>query len=908
MAYELSPRYDHASAESRWYKIWEDRGAFQPDYCADEKPADAPAFCIVIPPPNVTGHLHVGHALNHTVQDVLTRAARKRGFRTLWLPGTDHAGIATQVLVEKKLKAEGVDRHKLGREKFLEKVWEWKHSSSGAIQQQERRMGFSLDWTRERFTMDEGLSRAVRKCFVDLYNAGLIYRDTRLINWDPAAHTVLSDLEVEYEEGYKGELYSFAYPLSDSARQSMGPNGATEIVVATTRPETMLGDTAIAVHPEDPRYQALIGKTVVHPLLHREVPIIGDAILVDPEFGSGAVKVTPAHDPNDYETGRRHDLEFISIFDESARINERGGKYHGMDRYEARKAVKHALRELGLERGEKEHLMSVGRSQRSGVIVEPMISTQWFVKTKPLAEPGIVAVESGDIRFVPKQWENLFFHWMREIRDWCISRQLWWGHQIPAWHCAECNHVTVALEDPAACESCGSQKLTRDPDVLDTWFSSGLWPFSTLGWPDKTEDLARFYPTTVLVTSFDIIFFWVARMIMMGLYLMKAPPFRDVLIHGLIRDANGEKMSKTKGNVVDPLEASEAHGADAFRFFLIATLAEGKDSNYREDRLKGYQNFANKIWNSTRFVLINLPDDFKPLEPDEILRLPLEAEDFWLLAELNRLIEDATRNLADYKLHLYAEASYAFAWNVFCDWYIEFIKPRMFGKTGADSAEAGRQVAFYALRSLLGILHPSMPFITEELYAHLQHWFKPRVRSEELLISAAWPNVLTLPPAALKPARALALLQEVIGAARQIRGEMNIPPDAKVRIVVRTDNADLAVAVADKSLAVQRLARAESLEVLSAYQGGEQDAMQAFSEGQVFIPLSGVIDLKKEGARLNSERQKLAKTRDALDAKLKNAGFLAKAPVEVVEKEQTKLAELNDKIEAIDASLKRIGA
>ncbi|HNL67337.1 MAG TPA: valine--tRNA ligase, partial [Leptospiraceae bacterium] len=645
----LSTRYEPASIESRWYEVWEESGVFRPESTGKGEP-----YCIVIPPPNVTGQLHVGHALNHSIQDVLIRHARKKGKRTLWVPGTDHAGIATQAVVEKLLKKEGTDRFQLGREKFVKRVWEWKDKFGNIITKQMRTLGLSVDWERERFTMDDGLSRAVREMFVELYKKKLIYRDTRMIMWDPVARTVLSDIEVEYEDNYPGELYSFAYKLSQ---------GDGEIVVATTRPETMLGDTAIAVHPEDPRFKKLIGKTVKHPFLDREIVIIADSILVDMEFGTGAVKVTPAHDMNDYETGKRHNLESITIFDEAGRINSKGGSFVGLDRFEARKQIKAQLKERGLERGVKEHKMAIGKSQRSGAIVEPMVSTQWFVSTKPLAKKAIEVVEKGKIRFYPENYANLYNSWMKEIRDWCISRQLWWGHRIPAYHCEDCGHITASVDPPKACEKCKKKNLIQDPDVLDTWFSSGLWPFSTLGWPAKTKDLATFYPTSVLVTSYDIIFFWVARMVMLGLFTMKKIPFHHVYIHGLMRDERGIKISKSLGNNIDPADVIANYGLDAYRFFLMATLSEGKDSTYSETRLKGYQAFANKVWNSSRFVIMNLPEDFAPVDLAAIVfakpsrdakkstkkspqkqTLELEQEDWWILSRLAETLTAMDKN------------------------------------------------------------------------------------------------------------------------------------------------------------------------------------------------------------------------------------------------------------------------
>lgn len=896
MAKELESRYNHENVESRWYQIWESEGLFNPDNNPHTK--DGEPFAIVIPPPNVTGQLHVGHALNSTVQDVLVRSARKRGRRTLWVPGTDHAGIATQARVEKDLiEKENKTRHDVGREKFLERVWQWKEHYGNAITTQLRTIGVSVDWTRERFTMDEGLSRAVRKVFVELFKKGLIYRDTRLVNWDPVAHTVLSDLEVDYEEGFQSELWSFAYPLSD---------GSGEIIVATTRPETMLGDTAVAVHPEDPRYMNLIGHTVRHPLVDRLIPIIGDSILVDPEFGTGAVKVTPAHDPNDYEVGRRHDLEFITIFDESARINNRGGPYEGLDRFDARKKIKEDLRNLGLERGTKEHTMAIGKSQRSGAIVEPMISTQWFVKIHPLAEPAIEAVETGKVRFVPGQWENLYFSWMREIRDWCISRQLWWGHRIPAWYGPDDTIFVEMTEEEAhaaAKKHFGHDvELKQEEDVLDTWFSSALWPFSTLGWPDTTDDLKRFYPGTVLVTAFDILFFWVARMIMMGLHFMGDVPFHHVYIHGLMRDEKGRKISKSLGNNIDPAEIIQTMGADAYRFFLMATLAEGKDTLYSENRLKGYQNFANKIWNSSRFVMMNLPDNFEPAKGGPV-DFALESEDLWILHRLNESIETMNKALDEYKFQIATETIYAFVWNNFCDWYIEFIKPRLYGKAGEDSAEAARQTAFYVLKAMLGMLHPFMPFITEEVNSHLGDW----TGDKERLVISPWPTGIELNDDQKKTARGLELLQEAIQAARAIRAETGIAPDKKIPLVIQTDSDILSKIVSEKEISIQRLAQVESLKVEKKHSPGKFDAMEPFSDGQVFVPLEGILDIEKETARLKGDLAKIEKQSDGINKKLDNEGFLAKAPADVVEKEKAKLAELDAKADAIRHSLKRLG-
>ncbi len=901
MSGELDSRYNHLNIEKKWYKTWEESGAFRPEYNASDSSSP---FTIVIPPPNITGQLHVGHALNQTIQDVLIRAARKRGKKTLWVPGTDHAGIATQARVEKTLhEEEKKTRHDLGRERFIERVWQWKELYGGKITSQIRTMGSSVDWSREAFTMNENLNLAVRKVFVDLFKEGLIYRDTRMVNWDPIAHTVLSDLEVEYEENYRGELWSFAYPLSD---------GTGEIVVATTRPETMLGDTAVAVHPDDMRYKHMIGHTVRHPLLNRLIPIVGDAILVDPEFGTGAVKVTPAHDPNDYEVGKRHDLEFITIFDSSARINTEGGPYEGLDRFDARKKIKSDLEGMGLFRGTKEHLMPLGKSQRSGAVVEPMVSTQWFVKIHPLAEPAIEAVETGTIQFIPKQWENLYFSWMREIRDWCISRQLWWGHRIPAWYGPD-DTLFVAMNEEEAHKSAEKHfghavNLKQEDDVLDTWFSSALWPFSTLGWPEKTEDLASFYPTTVLVTAYDIIFFWVARMIMMGLHFMKKPPFHQVYIHGLMRDEKGRKISKSLGNNIDPAEIIETYGADAYRFFLMATLSEGKDTLYSENRLKGYQNFANKIWNSSRFVLMNLTDDFKPLSVNELMRLSMEAEDFWIFHRLNQTIRNMEKNLDEYKFQLATEEIYGFVWNNFCDWYIEFIKPRLYGKSGDDSLFVARQCAFYVLKAMLGLLHPFMPFLTEEIHSYLIQYEKVKKKKEAMLIATPWPEILLLNPDAHKTARTLELLQEAIQGARSIRAETGITPDKKIKVILRTDNEDLAATVKSREISILRLASAESITVTKKYKAELHDAMEPFGDGEIYLPLKGVLDIDKEKARLSKDLEKLLKQKESVEKKLGNPDFTGRAPVDVIEKEKEKLEEFQLSEKAIKQSLKRLGA
>ncbi|MBE7436880.1 MAG: valine--tRNA ligase [Spirochaetales bacterium] len=894
---ELSSRYDHRAIEKKWYETWEKSGVFNPDFEPTES-ADSvgPAkrkvrrktFSIVIPPPNVTGQLHVGHALNHTIQDVLVRAARKRGFRTLYLPGTDHAGIATQARVEKNLKEEGLSRQDLGREEFIRRVRDWKEHSGGLITSQMRKMGLSVDWSRERFTMDEGLSRAVVRIFNDLYSQGLVYRDTRLVNWDPQTHTVLSDLEVIHEE-MQGELYSFAYPLAD---------GSGEIVVATTRPETMLGDVAVAVHPDDERYKALIGKVLRHPFLERSITIVADST-VDRDFGTGAVKITPAHDPADYELGRRHQLESINIFDESACINAAGGKFAGLDRFKARVAIKEALAGLGLERGSQKHTMAVGRSERSGVIVEPMISTQWFVRVGPLAAEAIKAVESGAIRMIPEVRRNMYFSWMREIKDWCISRQLWWGHQIPAWYGPD-ETVFVALSEEEALAAARKHYgqdvvLRRDPDVLDTWFSSALWPFSTMGWPEKTADLRDFYPTTVLVTAFDIIFFWVARMIMFGLFALKKPPFKTVYIHGLMRDEQGRKISKSLGNNIDPLDIIEEYGADAYRFFLTATIAEGKDSKYSHQRLKGYKNFINKIWNSSRFVLLNLPADFQP--PEDLLALPLEQEDFWILSELDQTRESLEDALDNCKFHLASEMVYQLVWNQFCDWYIELIKPRMFGKISVESQQAAQATAHKVLKDILSLLHPFTPYVTEEIYEHLG--------GEHLLTVSSWPRPIKLSASGRRAAHGLKLVQEVVVAARSLRAEAGLPPDRKMDLVIRSTDRSIQAVLKQKEAALLRLAGAASISVQAGYTPLKGDAMSPFSAGEVFVPLGTLIDPGKELARMQKEIAELDRYIQGQESKLGNESFLSRAPSAVVEQERERLKEAQEKKSKIAQAIER---
>jgi valyl-tRNA synthetase len=852
---DLPKTFDPQAAADAYYPQWEAAGVFTPDPDAPGEP-----FVIVIPPPNVTGSLHMGHALDNTLQDVLIRYKRMDGYNTLWVPGTDHAGIATQWVVERQLREEGIDRRELGREKFLERVWEWKAESGGTITHQLRKLGVSCDWTRERFTMDDGLSRAVREVFVQYYEQGLIYRAERMINWDPVGMTALSNLEVENEENHQTEFWSFAYPLAEPTTASNG-EPLTEIVVATTRPETMLGDTAVAVHPEDPRYMHLIGRSVRHPILDRLIPIVGDGVLVDPEFGTGAVKITPAHDFNDFEVGKRHSLPFITILNPNGTINAEGGPFEGMDRFEARRAVKLKIGEMGLDRGTKPHVMALPRSQRSGAPVEPMLSTQWFVKMEPLAAPAIAAVEEGQTRFVPKQWENTYFAWMREIRDWCISRQLWWGHQIPAWYCGDCDHITVSREDAECCSGCGSSNIRQDEDVLDTWFSSALWPFSTLGWPDETKDLNRYYPTSVLITGFDIIFFWVARMMYSGIHFMGKPPFSDIYIHALVRDENGVKMSKTKGNVVDPLERINEIGADALRMTLVAMETQGRDILWNNARANGYVKFQNKIWQAFRFTMMHL-EDYDP-----------EAErtaspyDHWVMARTGEAVRRVRGALDQYKFSEAASEIYAFTWDELCDWYLEFSKGTLYGDDAPEAAKQGaRHTLWTVFQSLARLIHPIMPFISEEIWQQLPH-------TDGSIVTAAYPKTGDFPsdPEALDK---VATTQGVITAIRRIRADMEISP----RIPVQIYTEDISQ-IQGHSSALRDLAGVHGMT-----EGGHEGPASTFVvRGRAyFLPLEGVVDVDAERSRLDKVLAKVGEDLHFLERKLGNTNFTDRAPSHVV--------------------------
>ncbi|RMG18268.1 MAG: valine--tRNA ligase [Deltaproteobacteria bacterium] len=885
----LPKAYDPAAVESKWYAYWEERGYFR----ADAK-SDKPPFAIVMPPPNVTGSLHMGHALTATIQDLVVRWHRMRGFETLWLPGTDHAGIATQMVVERELKQkEGKSRHDLGREAFLERVWAWKEQYGSRITEQHKALGASCDWSRERFTMDEGLSRAVREVFVRLYEEGLLYRDTRLINWCPTCLTALSDLEVEHVET-EGHLWHIAYPVEGTDRR---------LVVATTRPETMLGDTAVAVHPEDARYADLIGKEVRLPLVDRRIPIVADPVLVDMEFGTGAVKVTPAHDFNDFETGKRHGLEEISVLDEHGRINENGGPYAGLDRFEARERIVADLEAKGLLEKVEAHTLSVGHCQRCETVVEPRLSQQWFVKAKVLAEPAIEAVETGRTTFVPKSWEKTYFHWMRNIQDWCVSRQLWWGHRIPAWYCDACGEITVARVDPERCAHCGSTEIHQDEDVLDTWFSSALWPFSTLGWPDETDDLKKFYPQQLMETGFDIIFFWVARMMMMGLHFMGEVPFTTVYLHAMVRDEKGQKMSKTKGNVIDPLDVTRRHGADALRFTLASMAGQGRDIKLSLERVAGYQAFANKIWNAARFALMNLEDH----EQDD--RAPWEAgalhlADRWILTRLDRALEQVDRALKDYAFDEAARTVYRFFWHELCDWYIELSKPALRGALGEEAKQAARRTLVHVLDASLRMLHPFMPFVTEEIWQKLP---LGRSRPTDSIMIAPFPQA--------EPGRrdeageaAMQPLIEAIRGVRTIRGESRIPPREKIEVVVQAESEAVRRTFAEYEDYLLGLTGAGVLRIEAPGEAPPKAAAFVAPGLQVFVPLEGIVDLDEEIARLEKARGKVARELAGLEGRLRNENFVKRAPAEVVEEARARVKELTDTAARIDENLKRLTA
>jgi valyl-tRNA synthetase len=867
--------YDPGQVENKWYKWWEERGYFQARPDEGKTP-----YTIVIPPPNVTGSLHLGHALNNTLQDILIRWKRLEGYNALWIPGTDHAGIATQARVEEQLAEQGLSKNDLGREAFLEKVWEWKHQYGNKITQQLRLLGSSCDWQRERFTMDEGCSEAVLEVFIRLYERGLIYRGDRIINWCPKCQTTISDIEVEHTEK-EGHLWHIKYPVKDSTEY---------IVVATTRPETMLGDTAVAVHPADERYRQLIGKMVVLPILGREIPIVADEY-VDPEFGSGAVKVTPAHDGNDFEIGQRHNLSHVVVIGQDAIMTQEAGIYQGLDRYACRLQLIEDLQAEGHLLKVDAHRLAVGQCYRCDTIVEPLVSQQWFVKMKPLAEPAIQAVADGKIRFVPERFTKIYLRWLEEIRDWCISRQLWWGHRIPVWYCEDCNQIICQKDTPASCNACNGSKLIQDPDVLDTWFSSALWPFSTLGWPEKTRDLTYFYPTSTLVTGRDIIFFWVARMIFTSLEFMEEEPFKDVFIHGLILDSQGRKMSKSLGNGVDPIEVIDKYGADSLRFMLVTGNTPGNDIRFHFERLEAARNFANKIWHASRFVLMNLGD--YQVGQGEI---SLQLADKWIISRYQETIKDVTRLLEKYELGEAARTLYDFIWNQFCDWYIELVKPRLYGRETQESKFTAQTVLRQVLSGTLTLLHPLMPFISEEIWQHLPH------EGESIMVSK-WPQVqesLFDREAEIQ----MELIMELVKTVRNIRAEMNVPPKKKAEIILVANSQDRLLVLQAGLGYLENLANSESVKLLPTLEEKPSQAAAAMVKGvEVFVPLKGLIDIEVERKRLEKEIDNLAEEIARVSKKLANEGFLAKAPEDVVAKERAKEAECREKKDALAARL-----
>nr|WP_249716397.1 valine--tRNA ligase [Paenibacillus sp. J31TS4] len=871
--------YDPKEAEKKWYDYWLQGNYFQ----AGNRP-EAEPYTIVIPPPNVTGMLHLGHALDNTLQDILIRTKRMQGYDALWLPGSDHAGIATQTRVEQKLREQGVTRYDLGREAFLEQVWEWKELYANRIREQWAKLGLSLDYSRERFTLDEGLSAAVREVFVKLYEKGLIYRGKYIINWDPAARTALSDIEVEYKE-VQGNLYHLVYPLKD---------GSGSITVATTRPETMLGDTAVAVHPKDERYQDMIGKMLVLPITGREIPVIADEY-VEKEFGTGAVKITPAHDPNDFEVGRRHDLPQILVMDESGTMNENAGKYQGLDRFECRKQLVADLKEAGVLAKIEEHVHQVGHSERSGAVVEPYLSTQWFVKMQPLAERAVADQKAGNgVHFVPERFERTYLHWMENVRDWCISRQLWWGHRIPAWYCESCGEVHVHHEAPEACDKCGSASLRQDEDVLDTWFSSALWPFSTLGWPEETADLKRYYPTSVLVTGYDIIPFWVSRMIFTGLEFTDQMPFRDTLIHGLIRDAEGRKMSKSLGNGVDPLEVIEKYGADAMRYMLSTSSTPGQDLRFRWERVEQARNFANKIWNASRFALMNL-EGFQASDID--LSGNLGTADKWILHRLNETVRDVTRLIDQYEFGETGRVLYNFIWDDLCDWYIEFSKLSLYGDDEA-AKKSTRSVLAYVLDRTQRLLHPFMPFLTEEIWQHLPH-------EGETITLASWPQAEARFEAP-EAVREMELLMETIRSVRNIRAEVNVPMSKKIELLIRPADAEADAILKRNEDYVRRFCNTSTLVIETGLPTPEKAMTALVTGAELFLPLAGLIDIAQEIARLEKELKTLHGEVERIEKKLANEGFVAKAPAKVIDEEKAKLADYADKRDKVIARIQEL--
>lgn len=855
---ELEKTYDPSIVEERLYEEWMEKKYFHTKVDKSKKP-----YCIVMPPPNITGQLHMGHALDNTIQDILIRWKRMAGYNALWIPGIDHASISTELKVVQKMASEGLSKSDVGREGFLEKAWEWKEEYGGIILKQLRKMGSSCDWDRVRFTMDEGLSDAVLEVFVRLYDKGLIYRGEKIVNWCPQCQTTISDAEVNHVDK-PGHFYHVNYPIKDSE---------DVLLLATTRPETMLGDTAIAVHPEDERYQHLIGKTCILPLVGREIPIVGDKY-VDREFGTGVVKITPAHDPNDFEVGLRHDLKRINVMNDDGTMNENAGEYQGLDRMEARKRIVEKLKEQGYLVKIEDITHAVGVHERCNVVVEPLIKLQWFVKMEDLAKPAIEAYKKEDLRFIPERFGKVYLHWLENIRDWCISRQLWWGHRIPAYYCAQCGHIEISKTVPKACSKCGSTELHQDEDTLDTWFSSALWPFSTLGWPENTEELQHFYPTSVLVTAYDIIFFWVVRMVFSGLEQMDEIPFKDVFIHGLIRDDQGRKFSKSLGNGIDPLDVVSKYGADALRLMLITGNAPGNDMRFYWERLESSRNFANKLWNASRFVLMNLEEE----EGNKLLMLT--SADKWILSKVNTLAKDMTENMENYELGLAVQKVHDFLWDEYCDWYIEMVKPRLY-----DKEDSTRNAALWTLKNVLitalKLLHPYMPFITEEIFQHLQS-------SEESIMISQWPTFKE-EWNNKENEQEIDMIKEAIRNIRNIRAEMNVVPSRKAQVFVVSDQEDVRGVFEKSKVFFKTLAFASDVIIQEDKSGIDEDAVSiVIHNAVIYIPFAELVDMEKEIERLTKEKEKMLKEIERVEKKLSNQGFVAKAPQSVIEEEKAK--------------------
>ncbi len=868
MKKELPKTYEPAQFEDRIYKYWTDGKMFHAEVDKDKK-----TYTIVIPPPNITGQLHMGHALDETLQDILIRFKRMSGYSALWLPGTDHAAIATEAKIVEAMRKEGLTKEGIGREKFMERAWAWKKQYGGRIVEQLKKLGSSCDWDRERFTMDEGCSQAVKEVFVKYYEKGLIYRGERIINWCPKCKTSLSDAEVTYED-QAGHFWHLRYPLKD---------GSGYIELATTRPETLLGDTAVAVNPDDDRYKDLVGKTLILPLVGREIPIVADSY-VDMEFGTGVVKITPAHDPNDFEVGLRHNLPVINVLTEDAKITDDYPDYAGMDRYDARKKIVEDLENGGFLVRTEAHEHNVGTCYRCSTTVEPRVSTQWFVKMKPLAQPAIEAVKNGDTKFVPERFDKIYFHWLENIKDWCISRQIWWGHQIPAFYCDDCGEMVVTKENSAVCPKCG-KPMRQDPDTLDTWFSSALWPFSTLGWPEKTEDFEYFYPTNTLVTGYDIIFFWVIRMMFSALENTGKPPFDTVLIHGLVRDAQGRKMSKSLGNGIDPLEIIDQYGADALRFMLAMGNAPGNDMRFTEDKVKAARNFANKLWNASRYIMMNLPDGFKC----DKLCDELSTEDKWVVSKFNTLAKEVNENLESYELGVACAKIYDFIWDVYCDWYIELTKPRI--TAGGESASTAQNVLVWVMKGMLKLLHPFMPFITEEIWQTL-------VDDGSAIMLSDYP-VYHSEYSFVSEENEFEMIIAAIKSVRNIRSEMNVPNSVKSALYIETKNSET---FENGRMYFERLAFASDVEIAEKYD--IPDSITAVTaNARIFIPLADIVDVEKETARLDKEKQAALKDIEFLSKKLSNEGFLAKAPEKLVEEQKAKLTKAQEKLEKIEQSL-----